>query len=261
MADESRRWVIQGPAEQGLDRANWTHAQLADPLKKVPSRSARRSALPRFCPKFGIRPDRPTSRSRRGDPVEPAEAAEERAERRTKAEAGELVRLGPEEGRFPRVPTRGATLGLKGQRPRVGPRDGTERLSVFAVVKVVRAALPSNLLASPARAQQTTGPSPTRRMPEAFAAPRRHIAWLDPAERPKRVVLLLGNAPGPRGRPLAEAWADHRHLEFSRLPSSSPPLHVIERFWRVLRRRTTPQRLFDRRADLQRSISIRSSLG
>ena len=30
LADEVRRWVIEGPAEQGLDRANWTHAELAD---------------------------------------------------------------------------------------------------------------------------------------------------------------------------------------------------------------------------------------
>src|SRR4051812_34046477 len=25
MAEEVKRWVIQGPAQQGLDRANWTH--------------------------------------------------------------------------------------------------------------------------------------------------------------------------------------------------------------------------------------------
>ena len=33
-AYEIRRWVIGGPAEQGLDRANWTHAELADHLLK-----------------------------------------------------------------------------------------------------------------------------------------------------------------------------------------------------------------------------------
>jgi DDE superfamily endonuclease len=47
-------------------------------------------------------------------------------------------------------------------------------------------------------------------------------------------------------------------LEFKRLPSYSPHLNVIERFWRVLRRRATHNRLFDRLADLKRSI--RSSL-
>src|SRR3954471_23819582 len=30
-----RRWVIDGPAARGLDRANWTHAELADHLLKT----------------------------------------------------------------------------------------------------------------------------------------------------------------------------------------------------------------------------------
>ena len=32
LADEVRRWVIEGPAQQGLDRANWTHPELAEHL-------------------------------------------------------------------------------------------------------------------------------------------------------------------------------------------------------------------------------------
>ena len=35
LADELRRWVIDGPAKQGLDRANWTHEELADHLYKT----------------------------------------------------------------------------------------------------------------------------------------------------------------------------------------------------------------------------------
>src|SRR3954453_16892824 len=35
LADEVKRWVIEGPARQGLDRANWTHEELADHLLKV----------------------------------------------------------------------------------------------------------------------------------------------------------------------------------------------------------------------------------
>jgi hypothetical protein len=30
-----RQWVIDGPAKQGLDRANWTYADLADHLLKT----------------------------------------------------------------------------------------------------------------------------------------------------------------------------------------------------------------------------------
>ena len=33
IADEVKRWVIEGPARHGLDRANWTHEELADHLR------------------------------------------------------------------------------------------------------------------------------------------------------------------------------------------------------------------------------------
>src|SRR5262245_54637794 len=29
VADEIKRWIIEGPSAQGLDRANWTHEELA----------------------------------------------------------------------------------------------------------------------------------------------------------------------------------------------------------------------------------------
>jgi len=80
MAEEVRRWVIEGPAKQGLDRANWTHAELADHLKKARGIAASRSAMQRFCRKLGIRVYRPTYRFLRGDPVKQAKAREELAE-------------------------------------------------------------------------------------------------------------------------------------------------------------------------------------
>ena len=104
-AEEIRRWVIGGPAGQGLDRANWTHAELADHLRKTHGISASRSAMQRFCRKLGIRPYRPTYRFLRGDPVKQAEAREELADLRAKAGAGELVLLSQDEARFPMVPT------------------------------------------------------------------------------------------------------------------------------------------------------------
>jgi hypothetical protein len=39
-----------------------------------------------------------------------------------------------------------------------------------------------------------------------------------------------------------------------RLPSDSPQRNVIERFWRVLRRRTTHNRLFARMAELRATL-------
>src|SRR5919107_3182194 len=152
------------------------------------------------------------------------------------------------------VPTLGATLGFKGQRPTVGTRDCKDLLYVFAVVNVVTASLPTNTLESPAKAKQAIGKSKTRRMHEAFAAHLRHVARLYPAEQNKRVVLIIDNAPWHRGGPIEQALADHPHLEFKRLPSYSPHLNVIERFWRWLRRRATHNRLFASLADLKRAL-------
>src|SRR3954467_14941330 len=121
LAREVRRWVIDGPAGQGLDRANWTHAELADHLRKAHGISASRSAMQRFCRKLGIRLYRPTYRLLRGDPVKQAEARGELAELRTKAEAGGLVLLSQDEARFPMVPTISRALGVKGLCRRSGP--------------------------------------------------------------------------------------------------------------------------------------------
>src|SRR3954464_12908950 len=254
MAGEIRRWVIEGPAGQGLDRANWTHAELADHLRKTHGLPASRSAIQRFCRQHEIRPYRPTYRHLRGDPVKQAEAAEELAELKTKAEAGELVLLSQDEARFPMVPTLTATRGVKGHRPTVGTRDCKDLLYVFAVINLITAAVYANLVESPARAKQKTGKSKTKRMQEAFAAHLRHVAGIYPADRHKRVVLIIDNAPWHRGGPIEEALAECPHLEFKRLPSYSPQLNVIERFWKVLRRRATHNRLFESLAVLKRSL-------
>jgi transposase len=80
LADEVRRWVIDGPAEQGLDRANWTHAELADHLQKAKGIRTSRSAVQRFCSKIDIRLYRPTYRHERGDPAKQAAARQEVAD-------------------------------------------------------------------------------------------------------------------------------------------------------------------------------------
>ena len=80
LADEIRRWVIDGPAKQGLDRANWTHEELADHLLKAKGIRTSRSAVQRFCSKIDIRLYRPTYRHERGDPDQQARAKEDLAE-------------------------------------------------------------------------------------------------------------------------------------------------------------------------------------
>jgi transposase len=152
------------------------------------------------------------------------------------------------------VPTLGPTLGVKGHRPVVGTRDCKDLLYVFGVINAVSGVLHANTLESPARAKAKTGLCKTRRMQQAFAAHLRHIARLYPAERHPRVVLVIDNAPWHRGGPINAALADHPHLEFYRLPSYSPQLNVIERFWKLLRRRATHNRLFETLADLKQSL-------
>jgi transposase len=80
LADEVRRWVIAGPAKQGLDRANWTHEELADHLLKAKGIRTSRSAVQRFCAKIDIRLYRPTYRYLRGNPEKQARAKEELAD-------------------------------------------------------------------------------------------------------------------------------------------------------------------------------------
>jgi transposase len=77
LADTIRRWVIEGPAKQGLDRANWTYEELADHLLKTHGIHTSRSAMHRFCRKIDIRPYRPTYRFLRGDPIKQAQAKED----------------------------------------------------------------------------------------------------------------------------------------------------------------------------------------
>jgi transposase len=152
------------------------------------------------------------------------------------------------------VPTLGPTLGVKGHRPVVGTRDCKDLLYAFGVINTVTGRLHTNTLESPARAKAKTGRSKTRRMQEAFAVHLRHVARLYPAQDHPRVVLIIDNAPWHRGGPIPAALADHPHLELYRLPSYSPQLNVIERFWKLLRRRATHNRLFECLTDLKQSL-------
>jgi hypothetical protein len=156
------------------------------------------------------------------------------------------------------VPTLAATLGVKGHRPVVGTRDCKDVLYVFAVPNLVTGAVHANTLERLQKDNRRTGESKTRRMQRAFADHLRHVGRVYPAARFRRVVLTIDNAPWHRGPVINEALAENPHLEFYRMPSYSPQLNVIERFWKKLRRRATHNRLFDAVADLK--ASVRNSL-
>jgi DDE superfamily endonuclease len=152
------------------------------------------------------------------------------------------------------VPTLSATLGVKGHRPTVGTRDCKDVLYVFCVLNLLSGALHANTLESLQAANRKSEESKTRRMQRAFVAHLRHVGRVYPKGQFRRVVLTLDNAPWHRGKLVDEAMADNPHLEFYRLPSYSPNLNVIERFWKKLRRRATHNRLFDTIADLKGSV-------
>jgi len=162
--------------------------------------------------------------------------------------------LSQDEARLQMVPTLAATLGVKGHRPVVGTRDCKDVLYVFAVLNLISGAVHSNTLESLQAQNRKSKDSKTRRMQCAFADHLRHVGQMYPKEKNKRVVLTIDNAPWHRGSLIDEAMRENPHLEFYRMPSYSPQLNVIERFWKKLRRRATHNRLFDAIADLKESV-------
>jgi hypothetical protein len=165
-----------------------------------------------------------------------------------------LVLLSQDEARLQMVPTLATTLGVKGHRPVVGTRDDKDVLFVFAVLNAVSGLLHTTTRASIRSENRRTGESKSRRMQRAFAAHLRHVGRVYPRAERRRVVLIIDNAPWHAGEPVRQALAENPHLELYRLPSYSPCLNVVERFWKKLRRRATHNRLFDTIADLKRSV-------
>src|SRR5262252_3566993 len=70
-------WVKQGPAGCGLDRANWTYAELATYLYQMQGIGVSETTMRMFCTKHGVRPYRPTYQYLKGDPEKQAVARQE----------------------------------------------------------------------------------------------------------------------------------------------------------------------------------------
>ena len=166
--------------------------------------------------------------------------------------------LSQDEARFPLVPTLRATLGVKGYRPTVGTWDNKDQVYCFAALNVVTGQLTTRLLEQPARSKAKTGLSQQQRLQGAFAAHLRDIAWAYPASQYPEVVITIDHAPWHRGTLMTQVLAAYPHLRVKRLPSDSPQLNVIERFWRVLRRRATHNRLFANMAAVR--VTLRNNI-
>jgi transposase len=171
-----------------------------------------------------------------------------------KAQAGECVLLSQDEARFPLVPTLHTTLGVKGYRPVVGTWENKDQVSCLAALNLVTGQLTTRLLEQPARSTIKTGHSKQQRLQGAFAAHLQDSARMYPAATSPEVVITIDNAPWHRGARVAAILAAHPQLRLYRLPSYSPQLNVIERFWRVLRRRATHNRLFTSMAAVRTTL-------
>jgi transposase len=68
LAPEIVAWVKQGPAGCGLDRANWTAAELATYLYQRQGIAVSERTMRAFCTKHDVRPYRPTYQYLKGDP-------------------------------------------------------------------------------------------------------------------------------------------------------------------------------------------------
>jgi transposase len=164
------------------------------------------------------------------------------------------VLLSQDEARFPLVPTLRATLGVKGHRPTVGTWDNKDHVYCLAALNVVTGQLTTRLLEQPARSKAKTGQSKQQRLQVAFAAHLRDMARAYPASAYPEVVITIENAPWHRGALMEQVLAAYPQLRLKRLPSYSPQLTVMERFWRGLRRRATHNRLFASRAVLRTTL-------
>lgn len=77
LAPEILGWILQGPAGCGLDRANWTYAELATQLYRSHGITVSARTMRAFCSSDGVRPYRPTYRYLKADPAQQAVARQD----------------------------------------------------------------------------------------------------------------------------------------------------------------------------------------
>jgi transposase len=146
------------------------------------------------------------------------------------------------------VPTLRTTLGLTGHRPVVGNLDCHDGAYVFGALNLVTGHLRTRIV------ERQRASAAQRSLQAAFVRHVRDLARTYPAARYPRVVLVIDNAPWHTGA-MVTTWLKRLpHLELYRLPSYSPQLQVIERFWKILRRRATHNRLFTAVGALKRAL-------
>ena len=249
LASEIIEWVKIRPAKCGLDRANWTYKELAIYLYQQKGIKIGCTAMRNFCIKHDIRPYRPTYEYKKGDKDAQELAKKEIEELKKKAEDQEIVLLSQDEAKFPMVPTLQKTLGVKGFRPIVGNDDNKDNVYLFGSMNLVTGALTTNLCDHSKKTKNKKG-----YFQKKFVEHLEHVAKIYPAELYPKVVLTIDGASWHKGNAVKQVLEKHSHLELYRLPSYSPKLQLIERFWKVLRRRATHNRFFPLIQQMKQSL-------
>jgi transposase len=88
LAPEILAWIKAGPTGCGLDRANWTYAELATHLYHTHGIAVSESTIRAFCTRHGVRPYRPTYRYLKGEPAQQAAARQDLAALKKKRKPG-----------------------------------------------------------------------------------------------------------------------------------------------------------------------------
>jgi hypothetical protein len=152
-------------------------------------------------------------------------------------------------------PTLRTALGLKGHRPVVGHLDGQDLVDVFGALQRITGRLTTRMVErGHAPGPRVQRPSRPRHMQAAFARHVRELGRAYPAARDPHVVPVIDHAPWHHGGLITKALDQLPQLQWYRLPSSSPQLQIIERFWLVLGRRATHKRLFPTHAQLKQAL-------
>jgi hypothetical protein len=167
------------------------------------------------------------------------------------------VLLSQDAARFALLPTLRTTLGGKGHRPVVGHLDCHDSLYLCGALHVMSGRLTTRLGERPTQSKRHRA-AKYRDLQEAFARHLRDIARAYPASKYGRVVMVVDKASWHKGALLTQGLADYPPLALYPLPSYSPQRQVIERFWKLLRRRATHHRLFETMGQLKQAL--RSSL-
>jgi transposase len=84
LAPEVLRWVTEGPEACGLNRANWTAAELAQHLQRTHGVKVAERTMRDFLDRHDVHPYRPTYRFLRGDEAKQAKAREDLADMKKK---------------------------------------------------------------------------------------------------------------------------------------------------------------------------------